>query len=45
MKNIMYKCEKKVLYPPVELLKCNSCDEYKSSVVVDKCLSDEIERL
>lgn len=41
----MYRCKKKVLYPPVNFIKCNCSDEYKLSIVVDECLANEIEFL
>lgn len=45
-RSIMYKCSKKLLYPPNNFIPYN-CDrtEYKTEVVVDACLADEIEDL
>lgn len=42
---MLYNCKKKVIYPPQNFIKCNCSDDYKESVPVDTCISDEIEIL
>lgn len=41
----MYNCNKKIMYPPKNFIKCNCSDEYKDSIQVDECIADEIETL
>lgn len=43
---MIYNCKKKILYPPKNFIKKN-CDikEYKTNILVDECLSEEIESL
>ena len=41
----IYNCEKVVLYPPENFIPCNYVDGYKDSILVDRCLANEIEYL
>lgn len=43
--DFIYNCEKVILYPPPNFIPYNLCDGYKDSVLVDKCLEDEIKYL
>ena len=42
----IYNCRKKIIYPPTKFITYNyQKDKYKTEVLVDECLADEIEHL
>ena len=43
---MIYNCKKRIIYPPKNFITYN-CDgkKYKTNILVDECLADEIENL
>lgn len=41
----IYNCNKKILQPPKNFIRCNCSDEYKTEIQIDECIADEIEDL
>lgn len=41
----LYNCKKIVIKPPCNFIKCNCSEEYKETVLIDGCLTDEIKTL